>query len=107
MPNVGSVRNLKLTFLEVNIRMSFYGVMTSSHDQLKSMCKKSVVDAICETISMSKDTIYELEFDDSCMRECDRGETICTSTLSTIKTFKKTRQDSISVYYSKCCRLVD
>ena len=34
---------------------------------------------------------YELGFD-SCTRECDRGETICTSTLSTIKTFKKTLQ---------------
>ena len=58
-----------------------------------------MVDTICETISTGYDTIYELEFDDSCMRECDRVETICTSTLSMMKTFKKTLQDSISVYY--------
>ena len=48
---------------------------------------------------MSWDTIYKLEFDDSSMRECNSGDTIFTGTLSTIKTFKKTLQDSISVYY--------
>ena len=77
----------------MNIRLFFYGVMTSSRDHLKSMYTRNVFDTICETISMRYD--YELLFD-SCTRECgDRDETICISTLSTIKTCKKTLHDSI------------